>query len=691
VFHLMSALTGVRRYSVRASMHCLATLPRGLPRCPPPTQESELELRERLLTPPPPGPSVGVTLEVSAWASRWIAGRLQPTTFEVPLSTGATFEHTVGEGGFMAGAPELAAGEYTLPEWISKHAHRDDLDRFSRGAVMLSNAYDQWCARGCSEGIRGRVVVVPDKGPKVRVVSPSSESLLTWGHFLRHHLFPTLFGDSRVARSLSEQKAAHCLDLVREGQRRGFMPLSLDLSAATDNLLFWFPQAVLRGVFRHLVLGEVTRSFWDAALTMFSALVGPALLTDSMGTYSTQRGILMGLPPTWFFLCALNLWAVDRANTLTGLDLDALICGDDLLVCAPPHWVAVFRNALTLSGAVVNEAKTSYGRYWSFAGVFGEWGTLLPTFSYLGLRHVDEPNKDLNAPEVPTWFRAGAICEQRVALDPTVPRALALSLMGLRKWTKTMRLPMYFPRCVGGGGLRRADGNYDLCSECCLESWVLHRSHVGDAAAGWPSPPSAWGDLVQPMSDLQHSYVKVDWFNPEDLSFLDVPYQEVERRVMAIQAADLGVLMGGPPKVRDWRWKPSQWRRQFWVAVRARRFPDAIAGCYSRTCRCPRTCRPPGPWPEARWWYRRVCDDLGGSRNWLRLLPGGFDKGWKDYVRFLQSESNKSVRWEDWPHLQNRHSRKVARYLAYVRAMDAELRTVFRMRAQEQLLKRVFP
>jgi len=117
--------------------------------------------------------------------------------------------------------------------------------------------------------------------------------------------------------------------------------LSSDLSAASDLLPLDLVEA--------LVDGFVEGCAWESRdsrfmFELFRDLTGPMLGSWSDGEGEIKRGILMGLPTTWFLLNLVHLFWIDEAvshpKELNSYDCKKLkqataICGDDLVAFWP--------------------------------------------------------------------------------------------------------------------------------------------------------------------------------------------------------------------------------------------------------------------------------------------------------------------------------------------------------------------
>lgn len=108
----------------------------------------------------------------------------------------------------------------------------------------------------------------------------------------------------------------------------------------------------------------------DKNLPMVCGNVREELVTDS------RRGILMGLPTTWFMLCLTHLFWVDYAtsavtdlNERSRLRSRVAICGDDLIA----HWPkSVSERYHTVLGECYGVISKSKHYRLEAAGVFTE-------------------------------------------------------------------------------------------------------------------------------------------------------------------------------------------------------------------------------------------------------------------------------------------------------------------------------
>lgn len=84
----------------------------------------------------------------------------------------------------------------------------------------------------------------------------------------------------------------------------------------------------------------------------------------------SKRGILMGLPTTWFFLCLVHLFWIEMACDEIPTCRDrAVVCGDDLVAIWPQSVIDKYHGLLGACGA-----KISSGKHFVFtdSGVFTE-------------------------------------------------------------------------------------------------------------------------------------------------------------------------------------------------------------------------------------------------------------------------------------------------------------------------------
>lgn len=206
-----------------------------------------------------------------------------------------------------------------------------------------------------------QVATLPERGMKCRVVTKSPAALVTLGDKLRKILFRSLRRDRRIADSLEGnhevaierafQRALdhHQLDSQLQRQSSGLRGavygkrgwswnervsglskqrtsvLSSDLTAASDLLPLDLVSALVEGFIEGSALGKEEDQTAPFLASLFRVLTGPQYVTWESGPYKenlehewTKRGILMGLPTTWFLLNLTHLFWIEESSRVAG-------------------------------------------------------------------------------------------------------------------------------------------------------------------------------------------------------------------------------------------------------------------------------------------------------------------------------------------------------------------------------------
>jgi len=154
-----------------------------------------------------------------------------------------------------------------------------------------------------------KVVAIEERGVKARIVTKSPWYLIVLAHQVRSILWPLLKRDSRVSDVLrgDHHKAVENVFRV-SAPVDGWNIISSDLTSASDTL----PLDLIRDMATGLSIMLDLPKWMDDVL---QSCVGPLALEYPDGTKveGTCRGILMGLPTTWFFLCLVHLFWVEEA------------------------------------------------------------------------------------------------------------------------------------------------------------------------------------------------------------------------------------------------------------------------------------------------------------------------------------------------------------------------------------------
>ncbi|ASA47306.1 RdRp [Point-Douro narna-like virus] len=294
------------------------------------------------------------------WAKEWaIKNRLSLDLIrEPPIQESSCLEYSRREGGYARAIKEHTARCLTLPPSSVRHSMKEGTRASNPGRVLKDLAF-------ADLSNTARVVAVPERGWKARIVTAHAAARVAFLHSLRHGLFAALRNDRRtklVAEGLHREAVEA---LFATGVDPRCTIVSADLSAASDTLHGDLLQAIVEG------LGDAlgcTSKFMDE---FTNAAVGSYTLSYPDGsTVTTQRGALMGLPTTWPLLCLTHLFWCDqslvqlhgrggcREKETPGSSREAeVICGDDLAAAWRPDRVAAYEEIAVLCGAVFSPGK----------------------------------------------------------------------------------------------------------------------------------------------------------------------------------------------------------------------------------------------------------------------------------------------------------------------------------------------
>jgi hypothetical protein len=242
---------------------------------------------------------------------------------------------------------------------------------------------------------RCAAVAVPERGLKTRVVTKSPWSLVTLGDQLRKTLFCALRREPVIQDTLEgrhKDQVSKAFDAAKRVQLQEWLPdnnnkllsaetrkqpcgsipieglvtLSSDLTAASDLLPLDLVEKLVEG----FIAGSnwATTSEGKAFAKIFRVLTGQQSCRWNKDVNSdhrtTQRGILMGLPTTWFILNLVHLFWIDESVKRSKcrqseylLSQSAAICGDDLVAFWPRPVVDRYHELLSACQAKISSGK----------------------------------------------------------------------------------------------------------------------------------------------------------------------------------------------------------------------------------------------------------------------------------------------------------------------------------------------
>lgn len=306
------------------------------------------------------------------WAVSWSRKRLGKAAISIPaLSNGATYVTSRGDGGF---ASEMLSKN--RPEPSIRHTaerFRNLLDAAGEPASDCDiEAFARWdvLRRTSLTSINAKVLPLPERGGKVRIVTKSDSCLQMNLQSIRKWLFNGLRKDRRSAQSVAgDRKVAVEQVFEHPAPRDVWRVVSADLTSASDLLPHALLSAILEGIAEGSELTEETHR-------LLSQACGPMFCEYPSGEeVITSSGTLMGLPHTWPLLSMVHLFWVDEATRLYRRDFlsrrgnrpstyppqklrwRSAICGDDLIAHWPEGLVKCYHHVAELCGASFSEGK----------------------------------------------------------------------------------------------------------------------------------------------------------------------------------------------------------------------------------------------------------------------------------------------------------------------------------------------
>lgn len=338
---------------------------------------------------------------------------------------GACLEKTVRQGGLRQAVAEMGPhpdAEAFAPQLLKELPPQDVQDLVS-DLTLIAHGRDYLHGHLATRLPVAKVVALAVRGLKARVVTKSEAKLHLLGHVARKRLLGGLRRDPSTRDTLQGIKDDDIVNMFTGV--RGNLVVSTDLRAASDLIPLdaaWTMVEAMRP--------RVTRLEHSA----LCALTGPQLITSGKGpqgsfTYTSTRGLLMGLPSTWALLSLLHIhwWeeairevgrATRRSRRHMAIYNRYMVCGDDGLSVCEPAVADAYERIAGAFGAELSPGKhfrSKVGLDGVARGVFLE---RLLDFHFsaegvvLAVRRVDAvPLKGLFSPDHPPQAVRRAIGE----------------------------------------------------------------------------------------------------------------------------------------------------------------------------------------------------------------------------------------------------------------------------------------
>jgi hypothetical protein len=436
--------------------------------------------------------------------ARKFASKLSELKVYLPASPSAS----VGCGRRAGGTREDVRLSY--PDWLREtglgpEGWADLLAKMDppseESTVVLSNALSlpvaEAAAHKCvSPPLVHRICAVAERGWKQRIVSAPPAFASVAGTVLNKALLAGLRKERRCRKFLDGDRHL-AVEEAMSHRRAGDIIVSTDLQNASDRLPLDLVEAIVSG----LIEGWKGLSiYWAQALRV---LTGPQLLKYPGGrVVNSERGILMGLGPTWPILSLVHLFWVDDSAARVGCRRAAYqataIGGDDLIAAWPSKLVDCYVSTVRECGGSFSKGKAYFhelgGNFTELSfWVDGKVGTPIKWAGGIPLKGLvgTAPSQEGEAFE--------SLCS-RQGREHRARRVLkALRPDAWRKLRSDGVVPCV-PRPLGGAGLPCLRGSP---LRVLAPKWLrlaIGRYLYGSGDRHDPLGPPSWGESKDPVS-----------------------------------------------------------------------------------------------------------------------------------------------------------------------------------------------
>jgi len=370
--------------------------------------------------------------------------------------------------------------------------------------MTVRNAMSRFVARSAArlsdQPLEHRVCSVPERGWKQRIVSAPPAYASVAGTILNKALLSALRKEPRCRAFLCGDRRL----AIKEATRLWFpgaLVVSTDLTTASDRLPLDFVKAIVDGI---IAGWKGLPDIWAKALR---ALTGPQLLRYPWGqVLNSERGVLMGLGPTWSVLSLAHMCWVDYSASVVKARYygfrSTSLAGDDLIACWPPRLFHCYNDVVHSCGGSFSKGKMYvHGNggnftemtFWVSPGTSGPsicWATGIPLKGLVGTAPAKEgeayeslcsiEGRDQKARRVLRALRPDAWGRLRASgVSPCVPRSLGgAGLPSIRGSPIRVRAPKWLRLAIG----RYLYGSGDQFSPLGPPSWEVTKDPVSLAA-----------------------------------------------------------------------------------------------------------------------------------------------------------------------------------------------------------------
>jgi hypothetical protein len=324
-------------------------------------------------------------------------------------SSSATFYTSRGEGGFNA-EMKRKVKEYSVTNGDSliyqRSYPREDLSPEGVVDSFYTISYEKYMNKKVPW--KAKIAVVGEKGIKDRIVTKNEAELI----FLLNPLAQQCTRILKQIPGLKEQFSQSPEEVAKR------LPIffgsdeiiSLDKSAATDNIKHEYAYAVINGLGKAL---GWTKETVDIA----KGSVGDIELYDGENVYKVTRGTQMGLPLSFVILCLLNYYGCVVASNIRSQNSPSLdrngnrvypsqlrrrfaVHGDDTILIGDKHLKELVTQVHTEFGFIPNDSKSHVSKHGgTFAGSYYYSSSQTETIKY----KVDFPPLSPHVDEKEIW------------------------------------------------------------------------------------------------------------------------------------------------------------------------------------------------------------------------------------------------------------------------------------------------
>jgi hypothetical protein len=300
----------------------------------------------------------------SGWARRFCLKASRLAKPDLPTLS-SCMERTVAKGGLRGHTADLGLHPKAEALWsdplLTKSLPPQDIQSLVNDMSLIYHGID---GVNNSQGYPcSAVVPIVERGLKVRIITKSPAHLHYLGHVVRKRLLGGLRKDPASHSPLAGVVDDDLIDSFVGSI--GETCVSTDLTRATDLLPFDLVAAIVDGL-------QDSGQFLKLEIDCLRLITGPQVIryppSSGIAEFTSQRGILMGLPTSWAILSIIHLFWWNRSIKSASLESrfplkDAFrlnrfaICGDDALFIGQDLVAQHYKLVVAQSGGSVSPGK----------------------------------------------------------------------------------------------------------------------------------------------------------------------------------------------------------------------------------------------------------------------------------------------------------------------------------------------